>query len=74
MNDNVKFVIIYKWIKRHTQLYFDIEDEIIEVAGAIEAAEAADLKELEAGNKRSNKQFIFFLTNIAITRVNLFHI
>ena len=55
-------------------MYFDIEDETIEIAGTIKAAEIADLEELETGNRKSNKQPTSFSTNIVIIRVGLFYV
>ncbi len=74
MNSNVKLAIIYKWIKRYTQLYFNTEDKTTEIAGAIETVETADLEELKTRNKRSNKQPTSFFINIVIIRVGLFHV
>ncbi len=55
-------------------MYFDIEDEIIEIAGTIEAVETVDLEELETGNRRFNKQPISFFINIVIIKAGLFYI
>ncbi len=74
INDNIKFAIIYKWIKRYIQLYLDIKNEITEIVGTIETAETADLEELKTKNKKSNKQSTSFPINIVITKTNLFHI
>lgn len=70
VNSNVTLAIKEKWIKRHTQLYFDSDDE----ANSDEEAEKADLEELKASNKKSSLLPTTFPNNVAITRAGLFHV